>query len=229
MSQNKALLPCVIVEHNPSQKAITHSVIWLHGLGADGHDFASIVPMLGLGDDMAVRFVFPHAPKMPITIFGGEIVPAWYDIYERSLDRKVDKVQIERSSAWIDELIEHQMAQGVPSQNIVIAGFSQGGAVAYHTVLSSTKKLGGLLALSTYFATKSDIATPLVNDDIAVNICHGVYDDVVPLVLAEQALAQLHQLGLEPEFHRYPMMHAVCPQQITQIGQWLTALYQSAE
>lgn len=220
-------LTSVVVEHNPSAQPITHSVIWLHGLGASGHDFEPIVPNLGLATDAAVRFIFPHAPKIPVTINNGYVMPAWYDILEMSLNRKVDVAQIMSSSAMIDELIDDEIAKGIDSQNIIIAGFSQGGAVAYHNVLTNSRKLGGLLALSTYFATADQIKSVAVNDDIAVKIDHGDFDDVVPAALGVQAAESLKKLGLNPIYTTYPMAHQVCLPQITSIGDWLNALIKS--
>lgn len=218
-------LDCVIVEHNPSNKPIQHAVIWLHGLGASGHDFEPVVPELGLNSDIGVRFVFPHAPKIPVTVNGGYVMPAWYDILEMTLDRKVDTEQIIQSANLINKLIDEQIAQGVPSQNIIIAGFSQGGAVAYHTALTNERKLGGLLALSTYFATANLVERVSVNHDIVVKIDHGDFDDVVPPVLGVQATQKLNNLGLSPVFSTYPMAHQVCLSQIKSIGAWLNQLF----
>lgn len=221
---NKQPLPCVIVEHNPNHQPIRHSVIWLHGLGASGHDFEPVVPELGLGD-MAVRFIFPHAPSIPVTVNGGYVMPAWYDIFEMSLDRKVDVAQIESSARAVDVLIEQEMALGVPSQNIVIAGFSQGGAVAYHHALTTKHRLAGLLALSTYFATQNQLDNIAVNHDIKVKIDHGDYDDVVPKVLGINAQTALQNLGLKPTFSSYPMAHQVCLAQIQAIGAWIQEVF----
>lgn len=220
-------LTSVVVEHNPSAQPITHSVIWLHGLGASGHDFEPIVPNLSLAKDAAVRFIFPHAPKIPVTINNGYVMPAWYDILEMSLNRKVDVAQIMSSSELINEIIDDEIAKGIDSQNIIIAGFSQGGAVAYHNVLTNSRKLGGLLALSTYFATADQIKSVAVNDDIAVKIDHGDFDDVVPAALGVQAAESLKKLGLNPIYTTYPMAHQVCLPQITSIGDWLNALIKS--
>lgn len=219
------MLDAIITEHNPKNLPITHAVIWLHGLGASGHDFEPIVPELGLSEDVGVRFVFPHAPRMPVTINGGYIMPAWYDILEMTLDRKVDVAQIAESAAAVNELIDMQINAGIPSQNIIIAGFSQGGAVAYHTVLTNTRKLGGLLALSTYFATASEVPTVGINQDIAVKIDHGDFDDIVPPVLGVKAKETLLSLGLNPTHHTYPMAHQVCLAQIKAIGEWMNELF----
>lgn len=214
-------LDCVIVEHNPTNKSIDKAIIWLHGLGASGHDFEPIVPALGLGKDLAVRFVFPHAPQIPVTINGGYVMPAWYDILEMSLERKVDVAQIETSSQQIRNLIAQQVKQGVAEENIVIAGFSQGGAVAYHTALSHPQKLAGLLTLSTYLATPEQIDYSDANKDIDIKIDHGSQDPVVPAVLGEQATQILQGKGYEVDYTTYPMAHQVCPPQIKAIGAWL--------
>ncbi|WP_434353584.1 dienelactone hydrolase family protein [Psychrobacter sp. HD31] len=215
------LLNCVIVEHNPSKQPIDKAVIWLHGLGASGHDFEPIVPVLGLSDELAVRFVFPHAPQIPVTINGGYVMPAWYDILEMSLERKVDVAQIEASAQQIRDLIADQVKQGVAEENIVIAGFSQGGAVAYHTALSYPKKLAGLMTLSTYLATETQIDYSEANQNIPVKIDHGSHDPVVPEVLGERANQSLQAKGYHVDYSTYPMAHQVCPPQIKSIGAWL--------
>lgn len=223
---NNQLLPCVVVEHNPADAPIRHSVIWLHGLGASGHDFEPVVPELDLGE-LAVRFVFPHAPQIPVTVNGGYVMPAWYDIIEMSLERKVDAEQIESSARAIDVLIEQEIQKGVPSQNIIIAGFSQGGAVAYHHAFTTPHQIAGLLALSTYFATKDDIKNTGVNGNIQVKIDHGDYDDIVPKVLGVNAKADVENLGLAPTFSSYPMAHQVCLSQIKAIGAWIKQVFAS--
>lgn len=221
----KTSLRYVIVEHNPSHLPINKAVILLHGLGASANDFVPFVPALQLPDDLAVRFIFPQAPSMPVTINGGYVMPAWYDILEMSLERKVDVAHIEQSSDAINALIDEQISQGVPSQHMIIAGFSQGGAVAYHNVLTNARPLAGLLAMSTYFATASSVTAPIVNQHIKVKIDHGQYDDVVPMVLGAQAKASLEQLGLTPTLHTYPAAHHLTNQQILEIGQWLTKVF----
>lgn len=216
-------LDCLVVEHNPNNQPICHAVIWLHGLGASGHDFEPIVPELGL--NLPVRFIFPHAPSMPVTINGGYVMPAWYDIYERSLDRKVDVEQIVASSQAVDQLIDDEIAKGIPSQNIIIAGFSQGGAVAYQTVMASQRPLAGLLALSTYFATADQINRITISPDTAVRIDHGDFDEVVPAVLGFRAKQTLQDLGFNPTFTTYPMAHQVCMPQIRDIGHWMNGVF----
>lgn len=214
-------LEAVIKEHNPSNKQIDRAVIWLHGLGASGHDFEPVVPQLGLSNDMAVRFIFPHAPNIPVTINGGMVMPAWYDILEMSLERKVDIAQIEQSAQKIHDLITREIEHGVAPENIVIAGFSQGGAVAYHVALGYPKPLAGLMALSTYLATNDDLEYSTANQNIPVLIEHGTHDPVVPVVLGQQAQQLLSAKGYNVEYNTYPMAHQVCMPQIQNIGKWL--------
>ena len=214
-------LDAVVVEHNPSQKKIDRAVIWLHGLGASGHDFEPVVPQLGLADDMAVRFIFPHAPKRPVTVNGGMVMPAWYDILEMSLERKVDVTQIETSAQQIRDLIAREIELGVKPEHIVIAGFSQGGAVAYHVALSHPERLAGLMTLSTYLATNDNIEYSAANRDLSILIEHGTHDPIVPVMLGEQAQQLLTNKGYNVEYHTYPMAHQVCMPQIQNIGKWL--------
>ena len=214
-------LDAVIVEHNPKNKVIDRAVIWLHGLGASGHDFEPVVPQLGLADDMAVRFIFPHAPNRPVTVNGGMVMPAWYDILEMSLERKVDIAQIEESSQQIHDLIAREIERAVKPEHIVIAGFSQGGAVAYHVALGYPQRLAGLMALSTYLATNDHINYSAANKDMPILIEHGTHDPVVPVVLGEQAQNLLSEEGYSVVYHTYPMAHQVCMPQIQNIGQWM--------
>ena len=215
-------LDVVTVEHNPANKPIERAVIWLHGLGASGHDFEPVVPQLGLDNDMAVRFIFPHAPQIPVTINGGMVMPAWYDILEMSLDRKIDVAQIEKSSQQIRDLIQREIERGVKPEHIVIAGFSQGGAVAYHVALSYPQRLAGLMTLSTYLATNDSLSYSDINKDLPILIEHGVQDPVVPVVLGQQAQQLLTDKGYDVEFNTYPMAHQVCIPQIQNIGKWLS-------
>lgn len=212
------LLPAIEYETQPEPDA---SVIWLHGLGADGNDFAPIVPELRLPSSLAVRFIFPHAPSIPVTVNGGFVMPAWYDILEMEIDRKVDTAQLMKSAADIDSFITRELKRGIKSNRIIIAGFSQGGAVAYQVVLSNKFQLGGLLAMSTYFATADSIQLSEVNKKIPIKIQHGTHDPVVPESLGQKATTQLVKLGYSVNYQNYPMEHAVCPQQISDISLWL--------
>jgi phospholipase/carboxylesterase len=212
------LLPAVEYETQPNPDA---SVIWLHGLGADGNDFAPIVPELKLPESLAVRFIFPHAPSIPVTVNGGYVMPAWYDILEMKIDRKVDTVQLMKSAADIDGFVARELNRNIRSKRIVIAGFSQGGAVAYQVALSSNLPFAGLLAMSTYFATVDSIKLSEANKEIPIKIQHGTHDPVVPEALGQKATTQLVKLGYSVNYQSYPMEHAVCPQQISDISLWL--------
>ena len=215
-------LPAIIIE--PSQAA-TASVIWLHGLGADGHDFEPIVPELKLPAQAAIRFIFPHAPAMPVTINGGYVMPAWYDILAMDIDRKVDVKQLEASAQAVAKLIDRELAKGIPSERIVLAGFSQGGAVAYQTALSYPKPLGGLLAMSTYFATADTIQLNPANQKLPIAIFHGLQDPVVPESLGKKAQQRLQTLGYTPEYFTYAMEHSVNATEVKDLAkfiqQWL--------
>lgn len=200
------------------------SVIWLHGLGASGHDFEPVIPHLGLPQDARVRFVFPHAPQIPVTLNGGMVMPAWYDI--RSLDRHndTDEQGILASAGRTRDLIHREMERGVPSNRIVIAGFSQGCAVAYHTALTFEQPLAGLMVLSSYFATIKLTTPSEANQQLPVFMAHGTNDAMLPEFLGQEALTHLRQLGYEPEYHSYPMEHEVCLEEIQAIGAWLRSI-----
>ena len=213
-----SLLPCVEIE--PAQPA-TASVIWLHGLGANGHDFEPIVPELRLPAHLPVRFVFPHAPQLPVTINGGYVMPAWYDILEMSLDRKVDEKQLKASARNVQDLIEREIQRGIDSHRIVIAGFSQGGAVGFEAALSYPKPLAGLLALSTYFATANSIEINPANAQLPIQIFHGSQDDVVPEFHGQNSVAILQERGFEPSYQTFSMAHSVCMEEIDAISAWL--------
>ncbi|MDI9245399.1 alpha/beta fold hydrolase [Marinobacter sp. CHS3-4] len=201
----------------------TASVIWLHGLGASGHDFEPVVPELGLPSDAAVRFIFPHAPNLPVTINGGMRMPAWYDIRAMDIDRVVDTEQLMASSDAVAKLVDQEIERGVSSDNIVIAGFSQGGAVAYELGLSYPKRLAGIIALSTYFATAKTVKISDSNRDIPIKVYHGSFDPMVPESLGRKSVEQLKELGFSPSYQTYPMEHSVCLEEIVDIGEFLKA------
>ncbi len=215
------LLPTQSVE--PRTEA-TASVIWLHGLGADGSDFVPVIPYLQLPANAAVRFIFPNAPVRPVTVNGGMLMPAWYDILEMKIDRRIDEVSLDQSAKQIEALIEREMERGIASERIFLFGFSQGGAVAYHAALRYPRPLGGVVALSTYLATAGRMRTEMhpANGNVPLLICHGTQDDIVPLTLGQRARETLEQLGLAPQWHEYPMAHEVCLPELQQIGAWLT-------
>lgn len=213
------LLPCVNVE--PSRGRANASVIWLHGLGADGHDFEPIVPHIQLADGLDVRFVFPHAPKLPVTINGGMVMPAWYDILEMSIERSVDEAQLKQSAAWVHALIEHEIERGIAAERIVLAGFSQGGAVAYEAGLTFPKKLAGIMALSTYLATKDTLVAEAVQAQTPILVQHGNQDPIVPVTLGQMATEWLEAKGYSVQYQTYPMAHQVSGSQIADIASWL--------
>lgn len=211
-------ISCVEIE--PTLPA-TATVIWLHGLGASGHDFEPIVPELNLPDSLPIRFLFPHAPQQPVTINGGMVMPSWYDIYSMDIDRKIDHKQLRLAADSIVTLIDSEIERGIDSQRIIIAGFSQGGAVAYETALSYDKPLAGLMALSTYFATHKTVVVSSANAQIPIKVDHGLSDPVVPEMLGQQAIAHLKAKGYQPTYHTYPMQHEVTWSQIAEISRWL--------
>ena len=217
-------LPCVEVE--PSETA-TAAVIWMHGLGADGHDFEPMVPHLSLTDIAPVRFVFPHAPAIPVTINNGYVMPAWYDIREMNLEREVDEVQLRASAAAVGRLIDREIERGVDSQRIVIAGFSQGGAVGYELALTYAQPLAGLVAISTYFATQNSIAPVAANERIPILVCHGTRDPMVAESHGESSYRRLLEMGYSAEYRTYAVEHGVDLQEITEIGTWIAARLQT--
>jgi len=200
------------------------AVIWLHGLGADGHDFAPIVDQLRLPGSLGIRFLFPHAPAIPVTVNGGYVMPAWYDIYKLEIDWKVDHARLLDSAEAVGKLVEQQIEAGIRSDRIILAGFSQGGAVAYQLCLSSALPLGGLLAMSTYFATSDSITLSEANRSLPIEIHHGRFDPVVPERLGQMAEQFLASRGYAVRYRAYPMEHNVCPQQIADISGWLQAI-----
>ena len=197
-------------------QAARQCVIWMHGLGADGSDFVPIVPELGLPAEHAIRFIFPHAAVMPVTINNGYQMRAWYDILEMNLGRKVDEAGVAESSKYILRLIDEQKAQGISEESIVLAGFSQGGVIAFDVALQMQTKPAGVLALSTYL-----ISAHQNGQGLKVLQCHGIQDTVVPLSLGEAARDEVINRGAEVTWRTYPMEHSVHPSEISDIGAWL--------
>ncbi len=199
------------------------SVIWLHGLGADGHDFATLPPQLGVSPDIGIRYLFPHAPIIPVTLNAGMRMRAWYDIV--SFDaRAQDEAGIRRSAAAIEALIEREVERGVPSSRIVLAGFSQGAAMALFTGLRYPSPLGGILGLSGYLPLHESLpaeASP-ANQQIAILLAHGRHDDMVPHVVGRRSADLLRAAGYEVEWHEYEMAHQVCLEEVQEIGHWLS-------
>ncbi|MFT5580556.1 MAG: phospholipase/carboxylesterase [Paraglaciecola psychrophila] len=211
-------LPCETVETGNNADA---AVIWLHGLGANGHDFVPIVPQLRLPATLNVRFIFPHAPSIPVTINGGMVMPAWYDILSLEGGRKTSPDQIEASAAAVIELVERERSRGIASERIVLAGFSQGGAVVYQAALAYHNRLAGLMTMSTYFPTHETVQASAANAALPIHIFHGDQDQMVTLSMGQHALDTLKGMGHEPAFKTYAMGHEVHPQEIDDISAWL--------
>lgn len=197
------------------------SVIWLHGLGADGNDFVPVVPQLKLPADYAVRFVFPTAPSIPVTINNGWVMPAWYDILRLDNVRSIDTAGLRESAAQTQALIRRELDRGIACERIVLAGFSQGGAVCFEAALSFDQRLGGVIALSTYFPTADSLAMRPAQQGLPVLVCHGLMDPMVPESLGRAAVESLEEKGLNPEYHTYPMAHEVCMPEIERVGGWI--------
>ena len=204
----------------------TAAVIWMHGLGADANDFVPVVGELGLAAAPPVRFVFPNAPMRPVTINNGYVMRAWYDVSFGDLEgksRRADEVGVRESQAQIGALVEREIQRGISSTNIVLAGFSQGGAIALHTGLRHPQKLAGVMALSTYLPLADSLpqeGTPQ-NKAVPIFMAHGVFDPVVPLVMGAGSMTYLVTLGYAVDWRQYPMQHSVCAQEIQDIGAWL--------
>lgn len=201
------------------------SVIWLHGLGADGHDFEPIVPELQIPATMPLRFLFPHAPVQAVTVNGGMAMRSWYDILSLEAASRADEKGLLASSARLDQLIKGEIERGIAVDKIIVAGFSQGGAVAMHTAIHSTFELAGLLALSTYMALPDEVAPAGDRKDLPIFMAHGTYDPVLRLDWGKAAADRLTAAGYGVAWHEYPMAHAVCPAEIADIGRWLRKIY----
>jgi phospholipase/carboxylesterase len=213
------LLPTVEIETAPNP---THSVVWMHGLGADGNDFVPVVHELEL-DGLAVRFVFPHAPQQPVTINGGYVMRAWYDIGYEDLSLKEDEKGVRESQHAVDRLIERERERGVPAGRVALAGFSQGGAIALQCGLRYPERLAGIIALSSYLPLpdKVEAERSSANQDVPILMLHGTEDPIVPLKLARASCAKLLTLGYPVAWQEYEMPHSVCAEEIADIGLWL--------
>ncbi len=212
------ILPHITLETGKSPQ---HSIIWLHGLGADGEDFVPIAEEMDL--PVAVRYLFPHAPKRPVTINGGFIMRAWYDIADATIDAQQDASGIRAAQAAIETLIAQEMQRGNAPENIYLAGFSQGGAIALHTGLRHTQQLGGIIALSTYLllAETLEQEASTAAQNIPIFMAHGRSDPVVPYALGKASAEKLRGLGYQPEWHEYAMPHSVCMEEVRDVAAWL--------
>jgi len=207
------------------------TVIVLHGLGADGWDFVPIVRELDLPEDLALGYIFPHAPERSVTINNGMSMPAWYDIAMNDIARLPDETGIRESQAQVEAIIAREIDRGVPARRIVLAGFSQGGAIALQTALRRNEPLAGVIALSTYLALEESLAREATRASRGVPIfmAHGTQDPVVPLQLAEASAATLRAQGYEVDWHTYPMPHSVCPEEVADLSAFLERVFTGAQ
>lgn len=213
--------PLAYIELAPQGEA-TASVIWLHGLEANGDDLQPLAAALKLPQSLPVRFIFPHAPKQAVTACNGLIMSSWYDILIREGNqRKVDAEQLQESVINIHHLIQQEIQRGIPANKIILAGFSQGGAVAYHAALTFSRPLAGLLAMSTYFPAAEEISEWNANTQMPIYIQHGTQDEVVVESLGQQALSIVTRMGYQAEYSQYAMAHQVCLEQVRDISAWL--------
>ncbi len=217
-SRNLSLPECVEVTTGTDPAG---SVIWLHGLGADGYDFEPIVPELRLPADLPLRFVFPHAPVRPVTINGGMAMRAWYDIVSLDAEGRADADGVRESTAILEALVAREIERGIPEDRIVIAGFSMGGAIAVNTALITARKLAGLMALSTYLPIPDEVERSTSSRDLPVFMGHGTFDPMVLHAWGKATAEALAGSGFTIEWHEYPMAHAVCPEEIHDIRVWL--------
>ena len=209
------------------------TIIWMHGLGADCWDFVSVVKELGLPEDLPLRFIFPQAPTRSISINNGQRMPGWYDITLSELQdgpaRKADEAGVRETQAFINALIAREATRGIASDKIVVAGFSQGGAIALQTGLRHPQPLAGVLALSTYLPLENSLATErtLANANIPILMAHGTQDPLVPVTLARLSKGKIEAQGYKVEWREYPMQHSVCMEEVDDIGTWLAKRFQS--
>ena len=218
--------PLPTVEINPEIAPVA-VVIWLHGLGADGHDFEPIVPQLNLPADLPIRFVFPHAPEMAVTAFGGQRARAWFDFNPGG---GADLPGLRKSVAQIHDLIQDEIDSGMPAERILLAGFSQGGVLALQTALYYPRALAGILALSTFLVDDGDLDSDksAVNARVPILMCHGQQDAVLPIALGKSAFTTLDSAGYSIQWREYPMGHEVCLEEIREISVWLQTVLGSA-
>jgi phospholipase/carboxylesterase len=207
------------------------TVIWMHGLGADGWDFVPIVRELPLPDDLELRFVFPHAPVRPVTINNGFQMRAWYDISQSDIARVPDERGIRESQAAVESLIDREKQRGIDPSRIVLAGFSQGGAIALQAGLRAKEKLGGIVALSTYLPLEDSLDREAsgANKSTRIFMAHGTEDPIIPMQLAERSKQALTRRGYEVEWHSYPMPHAVCAEEVEALGHFLATAFGASD
>jgi phospholipase/carboxylesterase len=202
---------------------INKTVIWMHGLGADGHDFVPLIPELQLTEDAAIRFIFPHAPIRPVTLNNGYKMRAWYDLLSLDRGKTANEDDILTTVGWINKLIDNEIVQGIPAENILLAGFSQGGTIALQTGLRYPKQLAGIMALSTYLPFAENTLNQVTDTQkkVPVFAAHGINDQVIPIISWQTYVAELKQAGFTVEAHTYTMEHSLCTEEITDLGKWL--------
>jgi phospholipase/carboxylesterase len=220
MSMSEQALP--YVEVNPTSQAKA-TVIWLHGLGDSGNGFAPIVPDLKLPDELGIRFVFPHAPMRPVTINNGMTMRAWYDITSLDFNNRADSQGVKESSALVADLIEKEIAKGIPANKIVLVGFSQGGVIALNLGTRFEKSLAGVMSMSSYMSESEKLNDEAhsANKNTPFFVAHGTHDDVVPVFMGNTAFKVLESNGYQATWHEYAMQHNVCMQQLNDISSWL--------
>jgi len=224
MSSSSPLLERLEIETAPEPTAC---VIWLHGLGADGNDFVPVVPALGLPEGSAVRFIFPNAPTRPITVNGGMVMRGWYDILGMDIDRSTDADGIRQSAQSIAAIVAHEVERGIPSEKIVLAGFSQGGAIALQAGLTLPHNFAGIMALSTYLSMSDEAMAAIdpVKKASPIFMAHGALDDVIQCDIGERSSERLTANGLQVEWHKYNMPHSVSQDEVDDMSAWLKRLF----
>jgi phospholipase/carboxylesterase len=214
------IFDAITIEPNKKAEAV---VIWLHGLGADGYDFVDAVPSLGLGQDHAVRFIFPHAPSQPVTLNNNFVMPAWYDIVALEFDAPEDEKGIKDAQEILRKFINSVITQGIASTRIFLLGFSQGGALAIHTALRFDKPLAGVGVLSGWLPLRTSLLNEqhVANANIPIFMAHGSEDPLVPEKLGKHSCKLIKEAGHEVNWHSYPMAHSVCLAELNDIGKWI--------
>ena len=213
-------LPAEIVK---TSEQTEYTVIWMHGLGADGHDFVSVIPELKLPENSKVKFIFPHAPIRPVTLNNGMEMRAWYDLLSLDRSKTANEDDILTTVSWINQMLDEEISKGTPSEKILLAGFSQGGVIALHTGLRYPKRLAGIMALSTYIPFKDNVIAEAnnVQKGIPIFAAHGQFDPVIPFASWQDYVPSLETQGYEVESHAYPMEHSLCLEEINDISAWL--------
>ncbi|MGL1903564.1 MAG: alpha/beta hydrolase [Fibrobacterales bacterium] len=213
-------LQCIEKKTSPTHTA---TIIWLHGLGDSGFGHEPIAEEMNVDPALGIKFIFPHAPQLPVTINGGMVMPAWYDILEANLGRKIDEAGIEESSQQISDIIQDEIESGISADRIILAGFSQGGAVALHTALKYPVKLGGIIAMSTYLGVSSvlNLSTSAINKNVPIYWGHGSQDPIVPLRLAKESIDAITKGGYSVTLTEFPMEHSIHPHEIEEVKQYI--------